>query len=72
MTSPKFEIVKIVDQFREEFAVSFCSIMPNLAFGNNIGNASSSHRLSVIRDAGCLFSPGALLSISLPLEVLNG
>ena len=49
-----------------------CIIMPNLAFGNNTGNASSSHRLSVIRDAGCLFSPGALLSISLPLEVLNG
>ena len=38
-----------------------CSMVwPNLPFGNNTGNASSSHSFSVITDTGCLFSPGAI------------
>ena len=38
-------------------------------YPNRPGNESSSQSLSVIKDTGCLPSPGAMLKISLPVEL---
>ncbi len=49
--------------------MSRSKVYPNRPFGNSTGNESSSQSLSVINDTGCLPSPGAMLKISLPVEL---
>ena len=49
--------------------MSCSEVYPNWPFGKSTGNENSSQSLSVINDTGCLPSPGAMLKISLSVEL---